>query len=142
VSATTACTIAPDQWILAQAGGTFWDNSPPTLGSTPEDLLALVEADIPTLSEPAIIIDGEEVADVEGYWVINPGFTIEHAEGNPSGFAAGSWDAVMGGWFVMIPPLEPGSHTIVVHNSWDDPADEEGPMVAELTANVTVEPAG
>ena len=86
---------------------------------TPDDLVALVEFDIPIYSDLAVSIDGEDVADIESYWVVNPGFTIEHAEGNPSGFTAGSWDAAMGGWFVMIPPLEPGSHTIVVHDALD-----------------------
>ena len=30
--ATTECTIGADQWILALAGGTYADNSPPTRG--------------------------------------------------------------------------------------------------------------
>ena len=140
VTATTDCAVGAEQWILASAGGTIWDNSDGS-GNTPEDLLALVEADIPIFSDPAISIDGEEVADIESYWVINPGFTIEYAEDNLFGLPAGSWDAAMGGWFVMIPPLEPGPHTIVVRDYLDDPADEEGPLLAELTANVTVEPA-
>ena len=68
---------------------------------------------------------------------------IEYAEGNVYSVPAGTYDAAMGGWFVMIPPLEPGSHTITVGNTWDDPADDAGgPMRSELTANVTVEPAG
>ena len=118
VSASTDCTVGADQWILAQAGGTIWDNSDGS-ESTPEDLLALVEADIPVFSEPAVSIDGEDVADIESYWVVNPDFTIEYAEGNVYGLPAGSWDAAMGGWFVIIPPLEPGSHTIVVHDAID-----------------------
>ena len=141
--ATTECTIGADQWILALPGGAYGDNSPPDAGKTPDELLALVEADIPFNSDLAVSIDGEDVADIESYWVVNPGFTIEYAEGNVYSVPAGTYDAAMGGWFVMIPPLEPGSHTITVGNTWDDPADDAGgPMRSELTANVTVEPAG
>ena len=136
VSATTDCTIGVDQWIVASAGGTIWDASD---GS--EGLLALVEADIPTFSGPGVSIDGEDVSDIESYWLVNPDFTIEYTDDNPYGLAAGTWDAAMGGWYVMIPPLEPGPHTIVVRDFYDDPADEDGPLLAELTVNATVEPA-
>jgi amidase len=138
VSATTDCTIGTDQWILASAGGTYADNSPPTSATTPDEVLALVEAETPTYSGPSVSIDGEAVADIESYWVTNPAFMVEWSADNPVGFAEGTWDAAMAGWFVMIPPLEPGSHTIVVGDYIDDPADEEGPVLAELTANVTV----
>lgn len=139
MAVTTDCTVAPDQWILASAGGTFWDSSDGSV-DTSDELLSLVEADIPLFSEPAVIVDGEEVADIASYWVVNPAFTIEYAEGNVFGLPTGSWDAAMGGWFVMIPPLEPGSHTIVVRDAVDM-GDGTGPQTAELTANLTVEAA-
>jgi hypothetical protein len=132
------CTVGADQWILASAGGTIWDNSDGS-GNTPEDLVAMVEADVPIFSEPAVSIDGVDVADMASYWVVNPGFTIEYAEDNVYELPAGSWDAAMGGWFVMIPPLEPGAHTIVVRDMIDVPDDDQGPLLAELTTNLTVE---
>ena len=138
-SVTVDCAVDAGQWILASAGGTIWDNSDGS-GATPEELLAMVEADVPIFSEPGISIDGEDVADVASYWVVNPGFTIEYAEDNVYQLPAGSWDAAMGGWFVMILPLEPGSHTIVVRDLIDVPDDDQGPLLAELTTNVTVEP--
>lgn len=138
VSISTDCLVGADQWILASAGGTVWDNADGS-GSTPDDLLALVEADIPMFSEPAVIIDGEEVADIESYWVVDPAFTIEYGADNPYGLAEGTWDAAMGGWFVMIPPLEPGAHEVVVRDAIDIPDDDEGPLLAELTAILTVE---
>jgi hypothetical protein len=46
-----------------------------------------------------------------------------------------------GGWFAMIPPIEPGDHTIVVCDYIDIPDDEEGPILAQLTAELTLEAA-
>ena len=48
-------------------------------------------------------------------------------------------DAVVGAWVLMIPPLEPGSHTIVLKDTVDDSTTEEAdPATALYTATITV----
>lgn len=132
----TTCTVDPGQWILASAGSASWDNSD---GCCDEEgsLEAGVLAERPTYSDLAVTIDGHAVEDIDSYWVVSPVFSIEYPEDNVLGAEPGTYDAVTGGWFVMIPPLEPGTHTIVVHDAIDF-SDGDGPQVAELTATVEV----
>jgi hypothetical protein len=137
-STTVACAIGPDQWVLASAGGVIWDNADGCC-ETAEDFVAAIEADRPTFSNPAVIVDGVEVPDIESYYVMSPLFEAEYIEDNIFGYEPATHDAMVGGWFVMIPPLAPGEHTIVVRDDIDDLSDEAGPQTAELTAEVTVE---
>lgn len=138
-AATTTCEVGADQWILASPGSTIWSADP---GQTDEDLPPLVE-DVSAFSDLAVVIDGVEVADIESYFVTTPIWDEEFVEDNLFGADPGtSARTIAGGWFVMIPPLEPGSHTIVVRDAVDEPEDEEGPITAELTAEITVPEAG
>jgi hypothetical protein len=137
-SVTADCKVGPGQSILAQAGGVIWTNDD---GETFEEMVPLVEALRGEFTELSVTIDGVKVPDIDSYWVVSPGAHYVFGEDNIFGLDPGTErDAVAGGWFVMIPPLEPGSHTIVVR---DLVASEDGSesQFAEYTANVTVEPA-
>ena len=129
--------------ILASAGGTYWDTTggcagTETEGDTEAELLACVEADVPIFSNLAVIVDGEEVPDIEAFWVVSPVFDVQIPEGNIFEVPPQTAQAAVGGWFVMLEPLAPGSHTIAVRDAIDIPDDEDGPLTAELTANVQV----
>jgi len=132
------CAVAADQSILAQAGSVIWTNDD---GETFEEMAPLVEGERDTFSDLSLTIDGVEVPDIDSYWVVSPGAHYVFGEDNLFGYDPGTErDAVVGGWFVMIPPLEPGSHSIVVRDAVDM-GDGTDPQVAEYTANVTVEAA-
>ena len=63
---------------------------------------------------------------IDSYWVVSPSTPVELPEGDLR-MPAGVVDIVGGGWYAMIEPLAPGTHTIVVHGETDYPDDEEGP---------------
>lgn len=132
----TNCEIGADQRVLASAGGILSTNSE---GETDEELLAGVESEKPVLSNLSVMMDGVEVPDIDSYWVTSALFDLVAIEDSILGVEAGTQvRSAVGGWFVMIPPLEPGSHTIVVKDDIDDPTSEDPPSTAELTAHVTV----
>jgi hypothetical protein len=137
-SVTAECMVGADQSVLAQAGGVIWTNDD---GETFEEMVPLVEALRGDFSQLSVTIDGVEVPDIDSYWVVSPGARYVFGEDNIFGVDPGTeLDAVAGGWFVMIPPLEPGSHTIVVRDRVASDDGSESP-IAEYTANVTVESA-
>jgi hypothetical protein len=135
---TADCVVGAGQSILAQAGSIIWTNDE---GETFEEMVPLVEGERDSFSELSVTIDGAEVPDIDSYWVVSPGTSHTFGEDNVFGYDPGTqMDAVVGGWFVMIPPLGPGSHTVVLRDAVDM-GDGSEPQVAEYTANVTVESA-
>lgn len=137
---TVNCEISPDQWLLLSPGSTVWGFEE---GQTDEELRAQLEELRGVFSNLALSIDGVDVPDIDSYWVISPAWEEEYVEGNIFEAEAGSSERLMvAGWFMVAPPLEPGSHTIVVRDDVDIPDDDEGPLTAELTANITVPEAG
>jgi hypothetical protein len=89
-----------------------------------------------------VTIDGVPVPDVDSYWVVSSPFEISFGEDNLFSFEPDSAStAVAGGWFVMIPPLDPGTHTIVVHSEATvDDEEDVAPSITDQTAILTVAP--
>jgi hypothetical protein len=133
------CEVDADQWILVNAGSTL------TMGDEgdPEQLRSDVVAERAGFSDVTVTVDGVPVPDPDDYWVVSSPFELSFGEDNLFGFEPGSSsNAVAGGWFVMIPPLDTGTHTIVVHTEAAVDDDEDvAPSVTELTAIITV-PSG
>lgn len=132
------CEIGANQWILVSPGSVVWTNDE---GESVEELQAVVEGDRDVFSGVSVAVNGAEVADIDSYWVIGPGQQLTFGEDNVFEYEPGTVrDVVAGGWFVMLPPLEPGSHTITVRDDID-PGDGTDPQTAEYTAYITVESA-
>jgi hypothetical protein len=87
-----------------------------------------VTCDVPTLRAAAaaaangatvlqVSVDGKEIADVHNYRAASPeAFDVTLPEGNVLGFPAGTYGPhVADGYSIMLTPLTPGQHTIVVH---------------------------
>ena len=98
---------------------------------TDEELLAGVEGEKAVFSNLSVSIDGVEVPDIDSYWATSEPFDLVAIEDNILGVEAGTQVRnAVGGWFVIIPPLEPGSHTIVVKDDIDDLTNEDPPTTA------------
>jgi hypothetical protein len=139
VTMATQCTATTDQWILASGGGTMCDA--PDYGATPEERLACVQSDKEVFSNVSVTVDGVAVPDIESYWVESADFDVTYPEGNLYELPAGTTQATVGGWFVMIEPLPAGTHTVVVRDEIEIPDDDQGPLPAELTATIEVSDA-
>jgi len=58
------------------------------------------------------VIDGTPVADLTKFRVSSPVFTFTAAIGNVFGIPPGTTRSVADGYWVLMRPLPPGSHTI------------------------------
>lgn len=134
-----SCETYGDQWLLS-AGGAIVCDTIDHPGATDEDLAACAEEGRTAYTAVSITIDGQPIADLDAYWVTSTPFDLTLPEDNVLGVPAQTTHAVGGGWFVLVQPLAPGVHTLVLHNESAAPEGEPGPLVAEVTATVEVIP--
>ncbi len=119
----TSCTIPAGRLIFASAGGVVCSEAFDGF-TTAAELRACVEGALPAFSDLRITVDGRDVEDLGRYLAISGPFewTIPDVT---------TTLAVAGGWQVILAPLTPGQHTIVVH-------DNVAGDVAQVTAHVTI----
>jgi hypothetical protein len=132
----TGCAVGADQYILVTPGSISCSRDP---GDTDEALVACAEEARPEFANVRVTVDGEELPMMDSFWTVSPITTVELSEDNFFGSPGGATDIVTGGWFAMIEPLTPGSHTIVAHAETEDP--EAGLLTAETVATVEVSAA-
>ena len=112
------CEIQPDQYVLLQPGG----GASTSADEPAEDLLAQTLHNSMFITNPRVIVDGTEIQVGGSTWISNDPFTVELPEGNILGMPAGEVTTHTGGWFVMLEPLAPGKHTVVLSDDWLAPA--------------------
>lgn len=151
------CTIGTDQHILVSPGGGFGFNTEPD--ETPEGLYQMSIDNSMTITDPEVVVDGRSIPMGGSTWYQRDPYALDLVEGNLFGYPAGEVTAVSNGWWVMLAPLEPGPHTVVISDTTLMPAispgdiDPSGLVVgdpspvgetARATAvfNITVEDAG
>jgi hypothetical protein len=133
----TTCHAAVGQPVLVSPASSITIADP---GDTDADIVAELTDAVATLINARVTVDGQDVPGLDAFRVISEPFDLPLVEGNLFGADPGTARAVAGGIFLMLLDLEPGTHTIVVHDESEDPAD--GLLAAELTATVVVGPAG
>jgi hypothetical protein len=133
----THCTVGADQHILISPGSISCGREP---GDTDEALLACADEARATTVNISASVDGEAIPMIDAYWAVSPITPVELPVGNLYGMPAGVIDVAGGGWYLILEPLAPGTHTIVVHAETDYPDDEEGLLAAETIATVEVAP--
>jgi hypothetical protein len=125
------CNAGASQSVLVTAGGSICTLEE---GDTEADALACVAESDATIFNPSVTVDGQPVEDLDAYFVVVSGFSIDLPEGNLFELPAGATEAAASGWFVMLSDLTPGGHTVVAR---DESTDEAGTVVAaQLTAKV------
>lgn len=104
------CEIQPDQYVLIGPGGA--GNGSQDLPV--EELIAMTLDEAMFITNPRINVDGRDVPVGGSAWVMDDPFTLDMPEDNLFGMPAGetTWQTM--GWFVMLEPLAPGKHTIVI----------------------------
>ena len=137
------CTIPADTYILASPGGGFGFNTEE--GETAESLHDMGLAMSQWFSGPELIVDGQHIPVGPSSWIDREPFEFSVPENNI--WDAPSMDtlASYAGWYVMLEPLEPGPHTIVLADDSSGPARVEDDEVIYSTGtayavyNITVE---
>ncbi|MEO6207729.1 MAG: hypothetical protein ABIP77_07225, partial [Candidatus Limnocylindrales bacterium] len=125
----THCTIPKGTSILLAPGGALCDatEAPDTWRS----LRSCADLTWASLYNFQVFIDGQELRNLEPFDVATPVFKISYPVNNLFDLRPGSYNAVATGRFVMLRPLTPGRHTIVVRDQSED-------GTAQATAFLTV----
>jgi hypothetical protein len=127
------CTIELGQNILLSPGFGFgFDDA---TGDSLEVVYDVGLDNAMMLFNPKLIIDGRPVPVGGSTWFDRGAYTMNLVEGNLFGAPAGAYNAASNGWYMMLEPLAPGSHTIIMSDeilrpviSTDD-VSEEGVVV-------------
>jgi hypothetical protein len=93
------------------------------------------------VTELMVIIDGQAIdnSQLRSYRVQSPIFDMTLPENNIFGLPAGTTQAVSDGFWVFLPPLEPGSHVIHFRGAIVDfTVDSQNNFVQEVIYHITV----
>jgi hypothetical protein len=128
-TAKTHCSIPRGTSILLSPGGALCDAT--EVPGTWRALRSCADQTLAMLYNMQVFIDGQELGNLEPFDVVTPLFQIRYPADNLFEVRAGSYNALAMGRFVMLRPLTPGRHTIVVR-------DEADVGAATATAFLTV----
>jgi hypothetical protein len=110
MTAVYDCVIEPDQNILVWVGGGFgWSED-----ESPESVFGQSLDNAMMLFNPQLLVDGRSVPVGGSAWFQREPYTWELEEGNLVGEPAGTYNVASNGWYLMLEPLEPGPHTIII----------------------------
>jgi hypothetical protein len=103
-------------WIFGAIAGDCGPSNPGVTCDVPT-LRAAAAAAATSVQTMDVSIDGEPVAHLRNYRALSPdSFRVTLPDGNIIGLPAGTYaPQVADGYWLMLEPLEPGTHTIRVH---------------------------
>jgi N-acetylmuramoyl-L-alanine amidase len=103
-----------------------------TLGDA-ADLPTCAQAEGDRYTAVRIWVDGEEVPGIDAWRFTTGVFEIQLPEHDVLGLGVDETEAVASGWQVILPPLSPGEHEVVVHAELTD-----GTVLPDARAVLTV----
>lgn len=133
------CTVPAGKSILVPVAGTECSTSEPApfTGTNEDELRDCASEETGRYTNIQVSVDGKVVPEIKAYRVSSPLFMVSLPEGNVLGAPAGVTWAAADGYQVMLRPLPPGEHKIVVHLELTD-----GTVLPDKLVQVTVvEPA-
>ena len=113
-----SCNVRPGQSISFSPAGTFCILH--IDADTEEGLRACVEETLPLFTNLSVEIDGKPVNALENYRLVSALFDFTLPADNLVGLPPGTYQAVIGGYFLMRTPLSPGQHVIHFHGEIPD----------------------
>ena len=115
-------------------------------GDTEEEQAECAQYWADHIINPACIIDGKAVANIEDFRVTSPQFSFTAPTPWVFGATGGSGTAVGDGYYVMVAPLSVGEHSITITGSFYLTSEETGgepfELKTDLTWHIRVVPAG
>jgi hypothetical protein len=133
------CTVPADIAVFVPIAGSECSTlePPPFHGANEEELAACAAGEADRYTDVVVRVNGELVPQIERYRAQSPTFTLQVPEDNILAVPAGMGRAVADGYQVILAPLAPGTHEIVVHVEVT-----EGYALPDKTLRLTVvEPA-
>jgi hypothetical protein len=106
------CVIESDKYVYVGIGGGFdFDDAPE---ATLEAMYDMALDNSFVVLDPFLIVDGQEIPVGGSNWYQGPARAIDLPEDNLFGVPPGTYNSAANGFSVMLEPLEPGRHTILV----------------------------
>jgi hypothetical protein len=102
-------------------------------GDTPAELRACAKGFADQFTDLSLTIDGVAIADLQRFRVQSPVFQFTAAKNNVFGIPPGTTRSVADGFWVLIQPLSPGTHTISFGGAYPP-----GPFTTFVTYTLTV----
>ena len=132
------CTVPDNVVIFVSLVGTECStaDAPPFYGEDAADLRSCAVADTDRYAVVTAQIDGVPVANIDQLRAVTPSFTLDLPSNNILGADPGNAQAIADGYQMMVAPLSPGEHEIVVHVELAD-----GTVLPDKVARLTVVPA-
>jgi hypothetical protein len=133
--ATRSCTISSRQSILVPLINVECSTAEDD-GRTPAQLRKCARDFADQFTDLSLVIDGAPVANVAKFRVGSPVFTFTAVAGNVFDIPTGTTRSVADGYWVLISPLPPGTHTISFGGTFPSP---EGDFTPRATYTLTVQ---
>jgi hypothetical protein len=111
------CTVPGGVAIFLPIAGTECSTAeePPFHGEDEEELMACAAADAERYTNISVTVDGEALPDIDRYRATSPVFTLQLPKDNILVVPEGTGRAVADGYAVVLAPLAPGEHEVIVH---------------------------
>jgi hypothetical protein len=119
---TVNCSVPKRTYLLVPIINVECSNleEEPFFGETPEERRACAKALMDGASNLAAWVDGHFVSNIEKFRFTSPNFTFAVPPDNVFGLDPGFGESVGDGYYIMLAPLSPGTHTIRVKGSLPD----------------------
>lgn len=114
------CTISDRTPVLLSAGGVLCDTSDGPASGSELRVCAINEFD--SLSNFRVWVDGVRIQELEQWIFLTPVFSIRYPEDNLFGVVPGTYRAAAKAYMLMLRPLSPGRHTVIVHDEYQGEA--------------------
>jgi pimeloyl-ACP methyl ester carboxylesterase len=117
-----SCAVPPGVYLFVPLAGSECSTiePPPFFGRTEAELRRCATDAVDTaegvldMSTMRLTVDGADVRDLPAYRAVTPLFTLWLPEANVLGSAARTADSVADGYQVLLRPLAPGEHVVVI----------------------------
>ncbi len=129
------CVVAEGVAIFVPVVGAQCSTAeaPPYFGRDEEALRACAAADVDRYTGLAVSVDGRDLPDIGAYRASSPLFPLPLPANNVLGAPAGMASAVADGYQLILAPLPPGEHEVVVHAELTD-----GTVLPDKVMRITV----
>jgi N-acetylmuramoyl-L-alanine amidase len=127
------CAVPAGVPVLVPVVGSICTTADPGAAGDERDLVACAREDADRYTAVRAFVDGVEVTDIDAHRLTTGRFAVDLPIHNVLGAPSGEVEVVASGWQVILPPLPPGEHEVIVHRELAD-----GTVLPDARAVVTV----
>ena len=138
---TRTCTIPSGKYLyFPLVNTTYWNDD----GTAKKAMLPVINGLMDNTLQLRAVLDGKPLVPTYKLWqqrVTSPFYKLTFTAGNSFGAKPGTWDAIAVGYYAMLTPLTPGTHTLEFGGIVENPKQSGGfdaPFSTNAIYNLTV----